>query len=253
MRDPEAAQWRQVAIVDQLGQGARVDDLLEHLVEPLSVAACGGGSEAEQRPVEGGLEHAQLSQDAQVVLGRRVVALVIDDEPHVAAPQDARQPLLVQRADRAHEHLRLSRRPERAALDLDDGVALERAGPASPAPASAAPHDERAPALGVARAWPGARRSRSCRRPSADGPAGDAGPRGAPRARRRSRRVGRDAGRWARGAATRQSYADIGCAGERLPFRSVRPLPRALSSTRRPAAVPVEHRDVPSFAPSGAS
>ena len=126
-RDPEAAQGRQVAIVDQLGQGARVDDLLEHLVEPLSVAARGGGREAEQRAVEGGLEHAQLPQDAQVVLGRRVVALVIDDEPHVAAPQDARQPLLVQRADRAHEHLRLSRRPERAALDLDDGVALERA------------------------------------------------------------------------------------------------------------------------------
>src|SRR5206468_13110812 len=109
-------------------------------------------------------------------------------------------------------------RPERAALDLDDCVALERADQLLPAPASAAPRDERAPAPGVARAWPGARRSRSCRRPSADGPAGDAAPRGAPRARRRSRRVGREAGRWAAGAVTRQSYADIGCAGERLPF-----------------------------------
>ena len=48
-RDAEAAQRRQEAVVDQLGQGARVDDLLEHLVEALAVAARGGGGEAEQR------------------------------------------------------------------------------------------------------------------------------------------------------------------------------------------------------------
>ena len=125
--DAVATQRSQEAVLDQLGQRARVDDLLEDVVEPLAVAARRRRREAEQRAREGGVEHAELPQDAQVVLGRRVVALVIDDEPHVAAPQDARQPLLVQRANRAHEHLRLSRRPERAALDLDDGVALERA------------------------------------------------------------------------------------------------------------------------------
>ena len=126
-RDPETAQRREVAVVDHLGQRARVDDLLEHLVEALAVAARGGRGEAEQRAVEAGLEDAELAQDAQVVVGRGVVALVVDDEPHVAAAQHAREPLLVQRADRADEHLRLRRRPVRAALDRDDGVALERA------------------------------------------------------------------------------------------------------------------------------
>jgi hypothetical protein len=44
------------------------------LLLALSVAGRGGGGEAEQCAVEGGLEHAQLPQDAQVVLRRRVVS-----------------------------------------------------------------------------------------------------------------------------------------------------------------------------------
>ena len=104
-RDAVTAQRREEAVVDELGQRARVDDLLEDLVEPLAVAARRRRREAEQRAREGGLEDAELAQDAQVVIGRRVVALVVDDEPHVAPAQDVREALLVQRADRAHQNL----------------------------------------------------------------------------------------------------------------------------------------------------
>ena len=38
-RDAVAAQRRQEAVLDQLGQGARVDDLLEDLLQSLAVAA----------------------------------------------------------------------------------------------------------------------------------------------------------------------------------------------------------------------
>ena len=202
-RDAEAAQRREEAVLDQLGQRARVDDALEDRVEALAVAARRRGGEAEQRACASRLERAELAQHAQVVVGGRVVALVVDDESHVPSAQHACQALLVQRADRADQHPGVGGRAL-AALDGHHGTPARRPAraPACRGPASAAPRGGRAPAPAAARAAPGARRSRSCRRPSASRPASGACRRGAPRARPRPRRADRGEGRWQRWRAT---------------------------------------------------
>jgi transmembrane protein DUF3556 len=127
-RDPKAPQARQVAVFDHLGQRARVNDALEDGVEALAVAALGGGGEAEQRAGPVGLEGADLPQNAQVVVGRGVVALVVDDQADVAARHHPAEAPFVQRPDRAHQHLRVGPRALFAPLDRDDGLALHRAG-----------------------------------------------------------------------------------------------------------------------------
>ena len=121
-RDAEAAQGAEEAVADHLRERARVDDLLEDVVEALAVAARGRRREAEERAGPRGVERAELPQDAEVVLGGGVVALVVDDEAEIAAGDDAREALFVQRSDRGDEDVRALRRALRAALDGDDAI-----------------------------------------------------------------------------------------------------------------------------------
>jgi hypothetical protein len=124
-RDAKPAQRREIARLDQVGQRSRVDDALEHLLQPLAVAASGRGRKSEQRARPTGLERAQLPQHAQVVVRRRVVAFVVNHQPQVASLQHLRQPLFVQRADRANQHLGLLGGALAAALDGHDVLAAE--------------------------------------------------------------------------------------------------------------------------------
>ncbi len=96
-------------------------------VEAATVAALGGGGEAEQRAREAGLEDPELPEHALVVVCRGVVALVVDHEPDVPIAHHARKALFVERADGAHEHARVLARPLGAALHRDHARAGERA------------------------------------------------------------------------------------------------------------------------------
>jgi hypothetical protein len=122
--DAIAAEPHQVTLLDEVGQRARIGDLLEHPVEPLPVAALRGGGEAEERAIPARREGAQAAQHAEVVLGRRVVALVVDHEAEIAALEQPLQALLVERADRSNDHLRLGGGPTLALLQRYEGLSL---------------------------------------------------------------------------------------------------------------------------------
>src|SRR5262249_29848838 len=66
-------------------------------------------------------KRAERAQDAEVVVGGRVVALVVDDEAEVASGEELGEPLLVQRAQRRDEHLRIGGCAIGAALERDRG------------------------------------------------------------------------------------------------------------------------------------
>lgn len=95
-RDAKAPKLREVTVVDELWKRPRVDDSLEDRIEALAVGSQRRRGEAEERAVIVGVEDPELAQDAEVVVGRRVMALVVDDEADVAPGDETREPLLVQ-------------------------------------------------------------------------------------------------------------------------------------------------------------
>jgi hypothetical protein len=124
--DAIAPERREKARVDQIQQRARVHDLLEHAVEAEPVASRHRRGEAEQRARPVGLERTDRAQHALVVLRRRVMALVIDDEPEVSPCEHVTDPIGVQRAQRRDEHLRIRGGARAATLEPDDASPFER-------------------------------------------------------------------------------------------------------------------------------
>src|SRR5690606_17709420 len=112
--DAVAGEGGEVAVRDRRAEGGPVDDQLERVAQAVAVAARGGGGEPEQGARPRGVEGAELAEDAAVVLGGGVVALVVDHEADVAAGGDLLQPLLVERADGTDDDARVRRGAELA-------------------------------------------------------------------------------------------------------------------------------------------